>query len=98
MPAPARFSALALLVVFVACESASNPAQPASEVFDQATAGEAVPGQYIVVFQNSVADPASVATELVNTAGGSLLHVYTSAIKGFAARLPAPAADALGGL
>ncbi len=96
MPAPARFSALALLVVFVACESASNPAQPASEVFDQATAGEAVPGQYIVVFQNSVADPASVATELVNTAGGSLLHVYTSAIKGFAARLPAPAADALG--
>ena len=96
MPAPARFSALALLVVFVACESASNPAQPASEVFDQATAGETVPGQYIVVFQNSVADPASVATELVNTAGGSLLHVYTSAIKGFAARLPAPAADALG--
>jgi len=96
MPAPARFSALALLVVFVACESASNPAQPASELIDQATAGEAVPGQYIVVFQNSVADPASVATELVNTAGGSLLHVYTSAIKGFAARLPAPAADALG--
>ena len=96
MPAPARFSALALLVVFVACESASNPTQPASEVIDRATAGEAVPGQYIVVFQNSVADPASVATELVNTAGGSLLHVYTSAIKGFAARLPAPAADALG--
>ena len=96
MPAPARFSALALLVVFVACESASNPAQPASELIDQATAGEAVPGQYIVVFQNSVADPASVATELVNTAGGSLLHVYTSAIKGFAARLPAPATDALG--
>jgi len=96
MPAPARFSALALLVVFVACESASNPAQPASELIDQATAGEAVPGQYIVVFQNSVADPASVATELVNTAGGSLLHVYTSAIKGFAARLPAPAADPLG--
>ncbi len=96
MPAPARFSALALLVVFVACESASNPAQPASEVIDRATAGEAVPGQYIVVFQNSVADPARVATELVNTAGGSLLHVYTSAIKGFAARLPAPAADALG--
>lgn len=55
-----------------------------------------MPGQYIVVLQNSVADPASVANELVNAAGGSLLHVYTSAIKGFAARLPAPAADALG--
>ena len=96
MPAPARFSALALLVVFVACESASNPAQPTAAVIDRATAGEAVPGQYIVVFQNSVANPASVATELVTTAGGSLLHVYTSAIKGFAARLPAPAADALG--
>src|SRR5207249_2417162 len=38
-----------------------------------------------------------VATDLVNAAGGSLLHVYTSAIKGFAARLSAPAAAALEG-
>src|SRR5204862_6015491 len=38
---------------------------------------------------------ASVATALVRGLGGTMLHVYTSAIKGFAARLPASAAGAL---
>jgi len=47
------------------------------------------------VLQDNVADPATVAGDLVNGAGGSLLRVYTSAIKGFAARLSAPAAAAL---
>src|SRR5204863_217592 len=49
----------------------------------------------IVVFSDRVADPASVATALVRGLGGTMLHVYTSAIKGFAARLPASAAETL---
>src|SRR5207244_12827151 len=51
----------------------------------------------IVVLRDNVADPATVANELVTAAGGSLLRVYTSAIKGFAAQLSALAAAALEG-
>jgi subtilisin family serine protease len=54
-----------------------------------------VPGEYIVVFQPSVADPAALATQLVGANGGTLRFTYTSALKGFAATLPATAAQTL---
>ncbi len=95
MQSAARIVAVALLAALAGCEAMSNPAQQAPDRGNRTAAAEAVPGQYIVVFQNTVADPASVARDLVNAAGGSLLRVYSSAIKGFAARLPAPAAAAL---
>jgi len=95
MQSAARIVAVALVAALAGCEAMSNPAQQAPDTGNRTAAAEAVPGQYIVVFQNTVADPASVARDLVNAAGGSLLRVYSSAIKGFAARLPAPAAAAL---
>jgi len=95
MQSAARIVALALLTALAACETLSNPAQQTPETRNGSAAAGAVPGQYIVVFQNNVADPATVAGDLVNAAGGSLLRVYTSALKGFAARLSAPAAAAL---
>ncbi len=95
MQSAARIVAVALLAALAGCEAMSNPAQQAPDTGNRTAAAEAVPGQYIVVFQNTVADPASVARDLVNAAGGSLLRVYSSAIKGFAARLSAPAAAAL---
>jgi len=95
MQSAARIVGLAFLAALAACESLSNPAQTPDT--PRASTAEAVPGQYIVVLQNSVADPATIASDLVNAAGGSLLHVYSSAIKGFAARLSAPAAAALQG-
>jgi len=73
----------------------SNPAQQTPDTGNRLAAVESVPGQYIVVLRDNVADPATVANELVTAAGGSLLQVYTSAIKGFAARLSAPAAVVL---
>ncbi len=94
MQSAARIVALALLTALAACETMSNPAQQA-DAHNRTAAAGAVPGQYIVVLQNSVADPAAVANDLVTAAGGSLLRVYTSALKGFAARLSAPAAAAL---
>src|SRR5256712_13967150 len=75
----------------------TNPAKQTPDTANGTAAVEAVPGQYIVVLQDNVADPATVARDLVSSAGGALLHVYTSAIKGFAARLSAPAAAALQG-
>src|SRR2546426_7531147 len=95
MQSAARIVAVALLAALAGCEAMSNPAQQAPDRGNRTAAAEAVPGQYIVVLQNTVADPASVARDLVNAAGGSLLRVYSSAIKGFAARLSAPAAVAL---
>jgi subtilisin family serine protease len=96
MQSAARIVALALLTVLAACETMSNPAQQTPDTGIRSATAQTVPGQYIVVLQSNVADPATVARDLVNTAGGSLLRVYSSAIKGFAARLSAPAAATLG--
>jgi len=54
-----------------------------------------VPGQYIVVFKDAVADPRGLARTLVTAHAGSLRHAYASALKGFAARLPDAAVVAL---
>src|SRR5438094_3325011 len=97
MPSAARIVALAFLAALAGCETLSNPAQQSPDPGNRTAAIEAVPGQYIVVLLDNVADPATVANELVTAAGGSLLRVYTSAIKGFAAQLSAPAAAALEG-
>src|SRR5207249_3902980 len=97
MSSAARIVALAFLAALAGCETLSNPTQQSPDRGNRTAAVESVPGQYIVVLQNNVADPTTVATALVTAAGGSLLRVYTSAIKGFAAQLSAPAAAALEG-
>src|SRR5256885_16523139 len=89
MHSAARVFALAFLAALAGCESLSNPTQQSPDPGNRTAAIEAVPGQYIVVLRDNVADPATVARDLVNAAGGALLRAYTSAIKGFAAH-PAP--------
>jgi subtilisin family serine protease len=74
----------------LACRDATRPEQNVS-----AAQSSPVPGEYIVVFQPSVADPAALATQLVGANGGTLRFTYTSALKGFAATLPATAAQTL---
>jgi len=96
MPVRTYATVVAFALSFAACQDASRSVDTGSgEATTQRTGPEVVPGQYIVVFSDRVADPASVATALVRGLGGTMLHVYTSAIKGFAARLPASAAGAL---
>src|SRR2546425_1154924 len=87
----ARAVALTVLVAFWACRDALTPTQPGP----RNGAIGVIPGQYIVVFRDSVADPVGLAQSLVNAQGGTLLHSYTRALKGFAARLPDAAVAAL---
>src|SRR5713101_1970307 len=87
----ARPVALTLILVFCACRDALTPREPGPR---DGTTG-VIPGQYIVVFRDTVAGPVDLAQSLVNAQGGTLLHSYTSALRGFAARLPDAAVAAL---
>ena len=51
-------------------------------------AEDKVPGQYIVVFHDDVADADAAAQDMVGTHGLGLLHKYGTALKGFAATIP----------
>ncbi len=55
----------------------------------------AIPGQYIVVFDEGVTDPRGLAEALARRHGFTLRHSYAHALKGFAARMPAPVVQAL---
>ncbi len=54
-----------------------------------------VSGQYIVVFEDGVSDARGLANAMARRNGLTLRHTYTSALKGFAARMPAPIAEML---
>ncbi|OLB11988.1 MAG: hypothetical protein AUH07_08790 [Gemmatimonadetes bacterium 13_2_20CM_70_9] len=84
-----------LLFVVAACQETSNPTGPEVSRLRTAAPAEPVPGQYIVVFKDAVADPRGLARTLVTAHAGSLRHAYASALKGFAARLPDAAVVAL---
>ena len=54
-----------------------------------------IPGRYIVVFWDSVTNPAAEAANLLRASGGQLHHTYSSALKGFAASLSDAAVQAI---
>jgi subtilisin family serine protease len=58
--------------------------------------GGPIPGQYIVVLNDDVTNPRSVAVELSRAHGLGLGFTYSHAIKGFSAQVPAQALNALG--
>jgi subtilisin len=57
-------------------------------VWPGSASATAIPGQYIVVLRDSVADPGAVAREHAHDDGAQLSHVYRYALKGYAARIP----------
>jgi subtilisin family serine protease len=64
-------------------------------VFSRAVDAQVVPDQYIVVFDDDVADPPGVARRLATQHAAEVHFTYSHALKGFAARLSAQAASAL---
>jgi subtilisin family serine protease len=95
--APAVLAALTL----AACADptmAPRPeaAAPARAVQDApGQAGRPIPGQYIVVFRDDVADVDGKVKEKAQKANGRVKHAYKAALKGFAGELSDEAAAAL---
>jgi uncharacterized protein (TIGR03437 family) len=54
-----------------------------------------IPNAYIVVFHARTPDPAALADEMTRGNGARVTHVYDVALKGFAAEMPAAAAEGL---
>lgn len=71
-------------------------AQPVVERPAQAgPPSEIVRGQYIVIFNDRVTHPRAEAARLMRGTGGELLHTYQHALRGFAARIPDAAYQAI---
>jgi subtilisin family serine protease len=75
-----------------AAATAQVPDAHASHPFAQS---RPIAGRYIVVFKDSVGNPAAEAANAVRGSGGQLHYTYSAAIKGFAATLPDSAVQAL---
>lgn len=87
--------ALAALVLAACAEPTSVPTQAEPEIAPAAVAApEPIPGQYIVVLKGP-AEPRLAAQNLVSRFNGQLRYVYTSAIRGFAAKLSDEAVQVL---
>jgi len=93
-PLCALMAVLALAGCDALTETTATGALDPSAVAPSASA-ETIPGQYIVVFNDRVADAPGLAQQLARQQGGEAFFTYEHAIKGFAFRGTAQAAAAL---
>jgi len=84
----AAMAAQTALVVFTPTSFAQTTGDAPTHPFAQS---RLIPDRYIVVFKNSVSNPAAETANVMRGLGGQLHHTYASAVKGFAATLPAAA-------
>jgi subtilisin family serine protease len=96
-----RLAVLLLPIALAACDDGVGPPAPESVggpdiAASSGSSTQIIPGQYIVVFRDGVADPPGLARRLVAQHGGGVRFTYQHAIKGFSAELPEAAVEALG--
>lgn len=82
---------VAYLVVFAALMSCAESTAPSHAALMQS----APAASYIVLFENATPDAPGLARKLASAHGTSPRYIYSHAVKGFAARLSANAAEAL---
>jgi subtilisin family serine protease len=86
-------------ILLTAChddEAVLEPSAPVATALQApAVASTTISNSYIVVFRPDISNAADLARQLVGAAHGTLRYTYASAIKGFAAQLPAGALDGL---
>lgn len=91
---PLALALLGALFVFGCADQASQPTSPEGELAASRTAtgqeapGEAVPGRYIVLLDESVRDVPATARAFERAQGLDLRHVYATAVRGFSAVVP----------
>jgi hypothetical protein len=91
-----RSVTFALACLAAACTQDVNlPTAGPSANQAAATAGDRIPGRYIVVFHNDVKDVAQAASRIASASGASIQHIYTGALRGMAVSIPDAAAAAL---
>ena len=91
-----RFFLAAMVLTVAACQDVTQPITAPTESEQAAQAPfEFDGGQYIIVFKSGVADPPGLARRLAAQQAGSVVFAYQHAIKGFAFRGSAKAAEAL---
>jgi subtilisin family serine protease len=76
-------------------EAPLTPEHPAVADWSPVADAHAIPDQYIIVFTDHVRDARGLARQLAGAHGGSIVHMYSHALKGFAAKLPTRAVAAL---
>jgi len=76
---------VALGVFFLAATSASPNPTPGKP---RKPGSSRIPNRYIVVLRQSVRDPGSAAAKQARRYGAKVTHVYRSAVKGYAAKIP----------
>ncbi len=95
---------LSVLLVLVGCDqtplseddpTSSSPTEGTLSGSQDASYGEAIPDQYIVVFNRTVENVPGLANQLANAQGGDIGHTYEHALKGFSIKASAQAAEAL---
>ena len=90
--------AAVLVLVVAACRDVPTTA-PASESVELAggvsASAQGAPGDYIVIFNEGVADAPGLARRLAAQVGSSPRYIYSSAVRGFSAPMSAQAAEAL---
>ena len=77
-----------LLIFLSALALLAQPVFAASPSKEKDEGGDRIPGQYIVVFKDSVANPDVTSDEISTSEGLGKLHSYKNVIKGFAATIP----------
>lgn len=88
---------LAIFLVVVGCQSLQEPTA-VQENFDQpmslakGAVSQVIPGQYIVVLNDNVADVDRTVSALARSHSGEVRHVYQHALKGFAVKMSDQAA------
>ncbi len=88
-------SGIARILPLAACGLLSLIDPPSARAQGRGPAPEFVPGQYIVVFKDAVADPAPAAAQMARLNGMAVGPVYSAALKGFAATIPAARLQAI---
>jgi subtilisin family serine protease len=90
-----RFQTLAVAIALTVASLGAVQAQTRPPAAKPTQVGKPIAGQYIVTLSPRVANAEAQARQLMQGTGGTLGRVYQHAFKGFSARLPATALNAL---